>query len=379
MRRALAGLAVVVLLCGSALAQSSSALINEALDQQFKLDISKKTPLPQIIQQITNETGVPIQATPDVWQLLPWGEQTAIAAKIENQTLRQALEAICRKLGLTFELQDEAVELRPMAALKRMGRRATISELEVLDLLASTPLGAEKSEMPLKQLLNLIDSKLSELKSPFAVENRYPDDVTVPLARNATLKDALESVAANTPATWYPWGKTIVVVNKEEPIRNLLARTISVRFPDVDISQVLSELSTRAGVAFTIEPGAIQRIPPESRKVNLVLTNATIQQALETLAGFTGLSYTVNGKGVYIWNESRGGGSSRREPLYGILTLENGMQVLIPQSQVPADLKQYLKHKVDERFASMRKDMKAEGFVPTTQPASTTRPAEENQ
>src|SRR3954464_7771197 len=88
-------------------AQSSSALINEALDKQVKITFPNKTPLPQILQQITNDTGVRIEPAPDVWAILPWGEQTAISATIENQTLRQALEALTRPVGLTFTLRDE--------------------------------------------------------------------------------------------------------------------------------------------------------------------------------------------------------------------------------------------------------------------------------
>ena len=88
------------------------------------------------METIKQTTGVPIIAAAGVYDLLPWGEQTNISAKIQNQTLRGALEAITRKLGLTFVLQDEAVELQPMPALKRLGRRASVEELDLLDALA---------------------------------------------------------------------------------------------------------------------------------------------------------------------------------------------------------------------------------------------------
>ncbi|HEX8524265.1 MAG TPA: hypothetical protein VF669_18565 [Tepidisphaeraceae bacterium] len=374
-------IAAVVLLAAlaPASAQNSSALINEALDKQVRLNIVAKTPLPQIMKQIATDTGVRIEASPDVWELLPWGESTAIAATIENQTLRQALEAITRKLGLTFVLQDEAVQLQPMAPLKRIGRRATLSELDVLDLLATNQLGTTEPQLTVRQLLGLVDNKLESLKSPFAVENRVSIEQALAVPRNATMLDAMEAITKNTAVTWYPWGRTLVVVPKEEPIRNQLGKTINARFQDADISQVLNELSSRSGVAFSIEPGAIQRIPMESRKVQLILNPATIQQALESLAGFTGLSYSVNDKGVYIWNESKGTGSSNREPTYGLLTLDNGMQVLIPQSQVPADLRDYLKHKTQQHFDKIRQMMKEEGYkAPATQPAPSTKPVNEN-
>jgi hypothetical protein len=365
----------IVLLMGSwAFGQSSSALINQELDKQVKLNFPTKTPLDQIIQAISKDTGVRIEVTPDVYELLPWGDQTAIAAQIENQTLRQALEAITRTLGLQFVLQSEAVEFQPLPALRRIGRRSTPADIEVLNFLASTPLGASANQMTVKELLGQVDAKLEGAKIAFAVENRLQGEggTQVAVARNATLMDAMEAITKSTAGTWYPWGKSLVVVPKEEPIRNQLAKTITVRFSDMDISQVLSELATRSGVPFTIEPGAVAKVAPEARKVRLDLYNASVQQALESLSGFTGLSYTVNDKGVYIWNPSTGTGTSAREPMFGMLTLDNGMQVLIPQSQVPADLREYLKHKASKQFEKIREMMKEEGYKPpATQPAST--------
>jgi len=111
----------------------SAALINQALDRQTKLNITGT--LPDAMQQIAKQTGVPIEADPAVWDLLPWGKDTEVRATIENQTLRQALEAITRKLGLTFVLRAEAIELQPMPALRRLGEKSTVSELQVLDAL----------------------------------------------------------------------------------------------------------------------------------------------------------------------------------------------------------------------------------------------------
>src|SRR5690349_13877706 len=120
-------------------AQSSSALINEELDKQVELTFEKNTPLPQVMQSIEKLTGVPLVADPSVYELLPWGEQTGLTVQIKNQTLRESLTVLMRTLGLTFVLKPEAVEIRPMPALKRLGRRSTPGELEVLNLLASTP------------------------------------------------------------------------------------------------------------------------------------------------------------------------------------------------------------------------------------------------
>src|SRR5437667_2669219 len=238
-----------------AIAEQTSALINQQLDQPFELTL-KDDPLPQALKKIGDKTGVRIEPTESVYNLLPWGEQTTINATIANQSLRDALTAIARKLGLMFVLKDDYVELRPVPALARLGRRATLSELDVLDKLSSTPLNLSSEKPKLPALLEAVDQKLLEGKSPFAIENRLGDrfnDRVITVNRNATLSDALEAIAQQTEGTWYPWEKSIVVVPKEEQIRNQLNKTISVRWDSVDIEQVLQEISQRSGVPFSFE------------------------------------------------------------------------------------------------------------------------------
>jgi hypothetical protein len=380
MIRRLCAAALVVCACSiSAFAQNTSALINEALDKQVKLDLD--TTLPVAMRAIGEQTGVTIEAAPAVWDLLPWGEQTQIKAKIEGQTLREALDAITRKLGLRFALREHVVQFQPMPALARLGRRSTVQELDALYLLASNPINLGTDRPMVAQVLEAVDNKLVELKSPFAIENRANAaaraDQQVFVPRNATLMDALESLASETRATWYPWGKSIVVVPKEDQVRMQLAKQVTVRFNGADVQQVLTELAARSGVDFAIEPGAIQRLAPEFRTVRLNLVDASIKQALDTLAGFTGLAYAVREDGVYIWappGSTTAGGS--RDAIVGQFQLDNGMTVFVRQSQVPADMLEYLQKKTTRELEKIREMMREEGFKPTTQPA--TKPANQD-
>ena len=371
----IAALAVTAGTGAAARAQNSptSALINEQLDKPVTLELN--TVLPDAMRKIARETGVRIEAAPAVWDLLPWGEQTNITAKITNATLRDALEAITRKLGLVFVLKDEAVELQPMPALSRLGRRATMQELEALDLLASKPANLGTERPTVRQLIDKVDDRLVEEKAPFAVESRPGDNVTadqpVYVPRNASLLEALEALAKDTRATWYPWGKSIVIVPKEDQIRNQLARTITVRYPGTDVIQVLTELSQKDGVPFEIEPGAFQRIAPEFRRIRLELYDTSIVQALESIAGFTGLGYVINEKGVYIWNATHSALIAQRDPTIGIIQLDNGMQIMIPTSEVAPDMQEYLRSRKKRELDKIRQMMVEEGFKPTTQPAAT--------
>ncbi len=363
-----------------ALAQDTSSLINQTLDQPVKLQFDSV--LPDAMTAITKSTGVRVEAEQAVWDLLPWGQQTNINAKIENQTLRQAMDAITRKLGLTYSLHDDILQLQPMPALRRVGRRATIQELHALDLLTSQPLDLKIDRPTVKQVIDAVDQKLAAAKALVALEYRPGDavrpDKPVFIPRNATLADALESVVKDTPLTWYPWNKTILVVPKEEQVRNQLAKTITMRFGGVDVAQVLNELSQRSGVYFEIEPGAIQRLPAETRNVQLMLDNTSVVQALDTIAGFTGLGYVVTPRGVYIWNQSYENPKGTRDRVVGTMTLpESGIQIFIFESQVAPDMKEYLKFRREKELAKIRQMMVEQGFRPTatTQPTKApTRP-----
>lgn len=355
-------------------AQDSSALINEALDKPVNLEID--TALPRAMEAIAKETGVPIEADRSVWELLPWGEQTNVKAKIENRSLREALNAIAVKLGLEAVLMTEAVQLRPMPALMRLGRRSTVQELEALDLLNSNPMGLTTGRPSVKQLVTAVDSKLEELKSPFAIEFRPGDDVkpeqTLSVPRNATMAEALESLVRDTGLTWYPWGDSIVVVPKEAQVRNQLGKTVTLRYNGVDISQVLRELEQYSGVEFSIEPGAVQRVAPEFRNVTLVLDNATIREALESIAGFTGLGYVINANGVYIWNQSSnpgggGAGGAAAERAIGMILLDNGVQIFLRPADLDPDLLQYLEFRKKREMKKLREMMEEEGFKPVPQ------------
>lgn len=373
---------VIVLLLGllalPASAQNTSALHNAALDKLQPLDLN--TTLPVAMKAIGEQTGVRVEATSSVWELLPWGDQTTITAKIEGKTLRDGLEAIARKMGLVVVLREEAVELRPMPALARLGRRSNVQELAALDLLSSTPAALGTDRPTVRQLLEAVDQKLVDLKSPFNIENRASDvarpDLQVNVPKNATLMDALEAIPRESRATWYPWDKSIVILAKDVQLRGQLDKTVTLRYNGVEVSQVLAELSQRSGVDFAIEPGAIGHIPPDLRNIRLTLTNATIRQALEQIVGFTGLGYVVNENGVYIWNQMTSPTGGARDPVVGTIQLDNGMNIWIRQSDVTPDMAEYLRARTQRELDKIRTMMREEGFKPGLRPAS--QPAAED-
>jgi hypothetical protein len=293
---------IMLLCCPIVLALvTTSALINKELDTQQNLQLD--TTLPDAMQQIGTQTGVRLEADPSVWELLPWGEQTSIKANIKNRTLRQGLEAITQKLALEFSLGDESVQLHPIPALKRLGRRATVDELEVLDLMTANPINLPSERPTFSQIVSAVNDRLAALKSPFVIDNRVAQTVTdqkIAVAKNATIAEALEDAVQQADTAWYPWGKTIVIIGKEEQVRNQLTKTLSARYNNVDVGQVLLELFQRAGVDFSVDPGAYQKVPAQYRSVSLLLDNASVQQGLDSISGYTGLAFDISDKGVHV-------------------------------------------------------------------------------
>ena len=177
------------------------------------------------------------------------------------------------------------------------------------------------------------------------------------------------------------------MLSKQDQTKRQLARTITVRYNGVDLAQVLTELSQKSGVHFDIEPGAIQQATPEARNIRLVLDDYSIEDALVALSGITGLDFMVRDSGVYFWSQSSGGGS--RDPVLIIMTVRGtDMQLLIHASQVPADIREYLKAKSQKEFKNIRDTMKEEGFqppatsaanAPSTQPTTKRAAAKPNE
>lgn len=362
----------------SAVAQDRSASINQTLDQPVKIQFDSV--LPEAMNAITRTTGVRIEAEQSVWDSLPWGQQTNVNARIENQTLRQALDAITRKLGLTYTVNEEAVKLQPAPALRRVGRRATIDELQTLDTLAAVPFNRKSDRATIREVVDGIDATLADAKLPLAVDYRPGDtrqDKSVFIRRGATLAETLEAITQETELTWFPEGRAVVVLPREQQVRRQLGKILTMRFAGVDIAQALADLSERSGVMFEYEAGAIQRIPREMRNIQLVLDNSSVSQALETICGFTGLSYMVNSRGVYIWFNAYGRQEGPRDRVVGMMTLpDSGIEVIVFESQVPADVRQYINLRRETELGKIREMMIEQGFRPTTAPSDqTTQPA----
>jgi hypothetical protein len=376
-------LAVSIATFGYAQSRNSAALINAGLDKPiaFKLD---NTPLPKVLESIEDKTGVPVRLVEGAYDVLPYGTDTPITATVENLSLRDALVAIGTKLGLRVELRNEFVELVPHPALMRLGRRVTLQELRTLDVLGSRAIDLSKSDHPdvlpltksIDQSLAAFDGELKTKGQPPAkivVEVRSAEGVDptkptpVMLSRGATLLDALEAIDKQSKLTWYPWGDSVVVLPKKDVIRGLLDRPMAAHYDGVDLSEVLMDLAKRGGVEFNVEPGAIQRVPPEFRIVKLN-ADASLRQVLEALQGYTGIGYLVGDDGVYLWNENSSPANAGRGRVIASIEVTPGTTVFVRENDLSEAARDAIEAQRKAKVDSLEKALV--GDRPTTEPAS---------
>ncbi len=350
----------------------TSALINQQLDAPIDLSMVNR-PLPEVLRQIEQQTGVPVLVSEETYALLPYGRETPINVS-GKATLRQTLDLIGSAMGLEHVLRQENVEFRPHPALQRIGRRSTVQDLAGMYELRRTRLNLQEDRPTIAQLLEAIDLKLAEMDETarqrnepppgFQVENRLDETLRsrpVFVSRNATLLSALEAVGDQTGATWYPWGDSFIVLAKEDWVRQRLETPVMLSTDELDAQEALLELQTASGVPFSIEPGALQHVPERFRRIRLYVPDKSVRNALESLGSYTGLAYTVTDKGVYIYH-SQGRNRTPPRPSGGelpalMVDLGDGTSLLLYASELPEELRQHLEQRRREEIDRLRQNL----------------------
>jgi hypothetical protein len=343
----------------------ADATINRLLDEPVGFDLSSQ-PLPDVLEQITRQTNVPFHVPDQTYQNLPYGRQTPISVSVTATPLRQTIAAIGQRLGLRYRTGDGRVELLPLPALQRIGRRATVEEVGMLDLLGAVRLDLVEDRPTVAQLLEAIDLKLQAIDDAareagrtqpgYKVETQLDDGVRgrpVSVARDSTLAVAMEAITQQTSATWYPESDKLVVMPKEKWVLRSLQRPVQIAYDRVELQQVLADLERVTGLRFRIAPGALSQVDDRYRQVQMYLEDATAQEALDTLGGVTGLAWEVDPSGVYLWHAASDTFDTRRprQPVAGfrntelpVMTVDlgDGRTLLIYESELPREAREAL-------------------------------------
>jgi hypothetical protein len=100
---------------------------------------------------------------------------------------------------------------------------------------------------------------------------------------------------------WYPEGNAIAFCTSTRQVERQLERTMTAQYHEVQLKDVLLDVVGRAGLELRMEPGVLSSLPTQQvERFRMEVENVTVRQALELVAGMTGLGYFVEPDGVRI-------------------------------------------------------------------------------
>lgn len=286
----------------------SETRIIAALDKTIDLRV-QDAPIRQALDQLGEAAGIPISMATGTTYLLPYGGQTKLTATISRRPLREALVALLRPLGLSFKPTGTGLIIHATPPLKRIGRRATWEDLATLEKLYREEWSEALFESLRFQFQDMASSNGNVNRETL---RRVAADVGAGLAA-----DVLERACDQQNWTWHPDGAIIAILTKTRQIERQLETRLSLRYTQASLTEALSDLANRADVLIRFDPGVLANLPPQTaERFSLSIENATVRQALEVIAGETGLGYVIEPEGVRMTDAAiaSGPGTNGGEP-----------------------------------------------------------------
>jgi hypothetical protein len=359
--------AILSWLAPPAAAQRGGVSIQQALDRPITLNISSAV-IGDVFKKLTEASGVKFAVPDEALDALPYGDQTRMRVNLDNITLRKALTPMLAPQALQWTIEEDSVRILPSEALYRMCRRPSYEELQVLGALHAVTLQPpDKGGDVLVQLRKLTEDK--ELKIAF-----HPTG-----DREAALKRAERALPA-TPAqyldmlchgqgwTWYLSGDEIVIVDRTRQIERQLQRRVSLQYQGAKIVNVLDDMCRKGRLQLEMDPGVLSLLPADMQSnFNLLMTDATIAQALQVIAGVTGLKFTRTSEGIRVeasealTKRAESQPARKRPPFFVKMTLPSaggvGMEVYWTPDELPDDLIDAIQDQKGEFMKQLRESL----------------------
>lgn len=332
----------------SASGQSRRDLIEEALDQIVESIEIHDAPVREALKSLEEKTGLPFVLDDAVADLLPYGARTRVSIEISGMSVRDSLSHVLQALGLRMDVQGERVKIVPTAWLARLGRRATVEEIALIETLVQQP-GSWLAQAGGEALDFRIDP------------DQRPRERFEQALAQAPGGDALRRLECATAAlgwVWWPEGDRVVVCTAREDVSRRLDWPLDLAYQRIPLDEALVDLGKRVGVTMQFQAGALRDIAARDRKVDLVQRGVSLRQTLERVCGATGLSYEVQDSGVLLRCGGAKAQDADKRPEYLRMEVEIRpgvkVDVLVPECQVPPELREELKRRLQEGLGAPR-------------------------
>lgn len=353
----------------------AAANLQQALDKIVDANI-EEAPIPDVFRRLSEKTGVKFVLDDQTFACLPYGDQTRLAVRLRNATLRRDLDRVLAPLALQWSIEGDLVRITPSEALARMCRRASFEELQTLGRLY-----AEKVPAPAQggSALDLLRKATGNKDLELLFQGKGGDKAAAlaqaDRALPATGAEWLDRLSSQGAWTWYLWGDQLVILDRKAQVERQLQQQVSLRYQNEKLLTVLLDLARKAGrVTLIMEPGVMTYVPSEVRtNFNLVMADATIAQALEVISGATGLEFLRAEEGVLrvvpsekLIQGGLPGAGARRVPFFVRMALPGpggmNIEVYLRPDELPDDMVQAIEAAKADMIAKWRK------ANPTTQP-----------
>ncbi len=353
-------------------------LIAQALDQSTDIEF-KEVPIREAVRQLAEKTGIPIEVETNTVRFLPYGSDTRVTAAVHGQPLKEVLTAIVQPIGLACAVERGKVIIRPSKPLQRLARRASWEDLALLETLQSRPWSGELFD---KLQVQFQDSPSDDLAANRQQLRKLADSIGA-----GSAAEVLDLATDRFGWTWYPENDHIVVISKPRQIERQIERRVSLRYQEMNLKDVLMDLARQADTSLKLDPGVLTSIPGGTAdRFSLSVDNATVRQALEIIAGQTGLGYVVDPDGIRITTNvlsipastsqsadqaenisQRTVAALRSNSFVGTITIrgKDGTEYafFVREGDLPADVNELRKQKIREAGERLR-----EALAPATRP-----------
>lgn len=333
------------LVLAAAFGQVPRDRLEEALDQPISRLEIKATPIRDALARIERETGLHFALEDDVVNLMPYGERTRVSIVIRDMSARTGLTRVLDGLGLRMDVEPKQVALVPAPVLQRLGRRITITEVGVLERMAS----AKWSDLQRGGGGPPLDFRVDPAQQPESAFERTLAQVGGPNALRQ-----FEALCELLHWSWRPEGERIVIEHRRDEIRRRLDRPLDLTCQREPLDQLLVDLGVRVGVLMKFEPGALQQVSARDRTVDLVQRGVSVRQILERICGNTGLRHEIDDEGVRILAPAASDNEPTAANIQQWVRIEVEirpgvtMDVFVRQDQLPAEFRAEAQRKLQE-------------------------------
>lgn len=255
----------------------------------------------EVFRKFQEVTGARFVIDDETLKCLPYGDQTRLSVTIKDITLRKALTPMLLQQALRWEIDGETIHIRPTESLCRICRRATYDELSILGKIYSVKLKPTAEAGPVIDQLRKITGR-EDLQLIFHMKaDRDAAFERAERALGGPASDWLDALCHSQDWTWVLLGEKILVIDKVRQLKRQLAQKVSLQYRNANLIDVLLDLGRKGRFKLSISPGVMSLLPVNIQEnFNLVMADASIDQAMEVISGATGLLFVPTSDGMRI-------------------------------------------------------------------------------